>query len=80
VVEAKRLFRQPISVPLMGKEAVISKGAAADEHDVVVRARGSPAASGTIVLAGANRMQAVQMKWLIDYAPRHCPTGQGAAG
>lgn len=45
VVEARRLFRgrEPNSVPLVGKEAVISTRAAADEHDVMVRAPGSSA-------------------------------------
>ncbi len=82
LVEAKRLLlsNKTISVPLSGKESVILKGEVADEHEVVVRTQGSPTATGTIVLEGANWMQAVQMKWLIDYAPRHCPVGQGAAG
>jgi len=72
--QARRFLRsrEPVQVALRRSATVVEKDATAGSHTVRVATAGD--AVGVVVLEGVDEHDATQMKWLLDYLPRHCET------
>jgi hypothetical protein len=73
--QARRFLRdrEPVQVALQRSAAVVEKDATTGNHAVRVAPAGD--AQGVLVLDGVDAHDAVQMKWLVDFLPRHCAAG-----
>ena len=70
--QARRFLRsrEPVQVALRRSATVVEKDATTGSHTVRVAPVGD--AVGVVVLEGVDEHDAMQMKWLLDYLPRHC--------
>ena len=70
--QAKRFLRNrdPVQVALRRSATVVEKEGGAGSHTVRVAPAGDT--EGVVVLEGVDEHDATQMKWLLDYLPRHC--------
>lgn len=70
--QARRFLRdrEPVRVALRRSVAVVEKDATSGSHAVRVVPAGE--AEGVLVLDGVDAHDAAQMKWLVDFLPRHC--------
>ncbi len=73
--QARRFLRdrEPVQVALQRSAAVVEKDATTGNHAVRVAPAGD--AQGVLVLDGVDAHDAAQMKWLVDFLPRHCAAG-----
>lgn len=73
--QAKRFLRdrEPVRVALRRSATVVEKDATTGSHAVSVMPAGE--AEGVLVLDGVDAHDAAQMKWLMDFLPRHCAAG-----
>jgi hypothetical protein len=73
--QARRFLRdrEPVQVALRRSVAVVEKDANTGSHAVRVAPTGD--AQGVLVLEGVDAHDAAQMKWLVDFLPRHCAAG-----
>lgn len=78
-VETRRLFlfRESMSVVLLGAEAVVSKDAATGEYSVAVQPRSGVSSRMTTVLEGADWTDAGQMRWLLNHLAARCDGSLG---
>lgn len=70
--QARRFLRdrEPVRVALRRSAAMVEKDATTGSHAVRVVPAGEP--EGVLVLDGVDAHDAAQMKWLVDFLPRHC--------
>lgn len=73
VIDAQRRFsnRPTVTVPLGMSQVTMVRDETDTRFDVVVRPVNMSALQ-TTVIEGATWPDAAQMKWLLDYIPRHC--------
>ncbi|MDR7093491.1 hypothetical protein [Hydrogenophaga laconesensis] len=72
--QAKRFLRnrEPVEVALRRSATVVEKDVTTGSH--TVRVLPSDDTVGVVVLEGVGEHDALQMKWLLDFLPRHCGT------
>ncbi len=70
--QAKRFLRsrEPVEVALRRSATLVEKDATTGSHTVRVAPAGD--AVGVVVLERVDEHDATQMKWLLDFLPRHC--------